>query len=508
MTTAPVRLVAGLGAGAVALVSLTWVTTTGSVAATVCTPTVAQPTLDVEPGPVQVGATLRVSGAGWCHPVDGGSRVAIKLDEGAYSHLTADLHPNRTIWALVDADPTDGTFTYDLQLPDGTLAGSEPAFTSGSHSLRALSGSLKPGDTVRSARSTADFVVGEHRPTGVPAPVDGADLTVATGKAVTAKVAEARVTVAVAGGAEGDWVFLSLLAPDGSPRYPWRDAWHRLDADGRVAVGMGEDRVSGAFRLVVQDGNVGRVGELVGWSKVAFPEKKGTTPGTKNPSTRKTDRKTTKKKPAKPVTRKTGTRGTTPGPGTPVAAPPARRAVPLSPVPQVAIPALPDQAPGKGKDPLKAASPQVPGSPIGRWSGFWDADELPSEVDGTELVVAAEASDRVHVHVHDATSSVAAGWVRNDADGRVRLDVGELPTGRYRFALQEGDGDYLGWASVEVPPDGSPVAGSELRGSALAGVFGTKDDPAFSGTDTWLAGMGVVLLAGVGLGTARRKAKA
>lgn len=496
MNPRTVRTTARVGAGAVAVAALCWVTSTGAMAATVCTPTTDRPTLEVEPGPVAIGSTVKVTGAGWCNELDGGSRVAIKLDDGAYSHLDDVLHPNRTIWALVDADPADGSFSYDLQLPDGTDETSEPAFVEGSHFLRALTGSIKDGDPVRTVRSATDFAVGAHRPSGVPDPVDSSDLTEETGRAVTAAVAKGRLKVDVAGGEKGDWVFLSVLTEDGSPRYPWLGAWHQLDADGRVEVGEGDEPVHGAHRLVVQDGNAGHVGDLVGWTDVEFSAKK--------PTKATTPKKTTKNK----KTAKKPTATPTPVPVSRTLTPVTRVPLPtVTPEPEASLPKkAPKEAPKEGTKPTAVAEPQPPASPVRRWSGFWEADELPAEVSGDELVVSAGASETVHVHVHDATSSVAAGWVKTDADGRVRLDVGELPPGRYRFALQQGDEDYLGWAALEVPEEGdmTTTGRKSTIGSLVAAASGDDDG---SGPDGWLAGMGLMLLVGVGLGTvSRRKA--
>ena len=41
-----------------------------------------------------------MSGTGWCHPTDGGSRIGIKIDDGAISHLDTAVHANQTIWAI------------------------------------------------------------------------------------------------------------------------------------------------------------------------------------------------------------------------------------------------------------------------------------------------------------------------------------------------------------------------------------------------------------------------
>jgi len=113
----------------------------------------------------ELGGQLAISGTGWTHPDGTGSSIGIKIDEGAYSRPDgATVHANATIWAIVDANP-DGTFSTTIDLPDGTTTapgGSLPALAAGgSHTLRLLTGSLKPGDTPRTLASTEFTVVGD-----------------------------------------------------------------------------------------------------------------------------------------------------------------------------------------------------------------------------------------------------------------------------------------------------------------------------------------------------------
>ncbi|MFT3971208.1 MAG: hypothetical protein QM695_13265 [Micropruina sp.] len=118
-------------------------------------------TVGVSPASVGLGGVLRVTGSGFCHPAGGGSVVGIKIDDGAFSRLDSSVHANRTIWAIVPAG-ADGTFDVQLQLPDGTDAGtngSTPALTAGARTLRFLTGSLRTGDQTRSL-STGFTVVG------------------------------------------------------------------------------------------------------------------------------------------------------------------------------------------------------------------------------------------------------------------------------------------------------------------------------------------------------------
>ena len=94
------------------------------------------------------GNSFSISGSGWSHPtLASGSRIAIKIDEGAYSRVSGILNGNATIWAIVDAD-VDGNFSTTITLPSGGTSGthgSSPAFPTGDHTLRFLSGSLHPG---------------------------------------------------------------------------------------------------------------------------------------------------------------------------------------------------------------------------------------------------------------------------------------------------------------------------------------------------------------------------
>ncbi|MGO1316900.1 MAG: hypothetical protein ACTMIR_07685, partial [Cellulomonadaceae bacterium] len=136
----------------------------------------AQASVTVAPS-AQIGGTLRVTGAGFVHP-DGeqGSRIAIKIDDGAYSRLDSTLHQNRTIWWIAEADEY-GNVDIDMPLPNGLTedsaadgtSGSSPAFTAGTYTLRLLTGSLLAGDQSRTVQS-GPFTVAAGQPDPV-APV-------------------------------------------------------------------------------------------------------------------------------------------------------------------------------------------------------------------------------------------------------------------------------------------------------------------------------------------------
>ncbi|MFY1634979.1 hypothetical protein ACN27F_17190 [Solwaraspora sp. WMMB335] len=119
-------------------------------------------------GSAVIGGTLRLQGTGWCHPTDGGSIIAVKIDDGAYSHLPGQgPNANLTVWQVVEAG-ADGTFDVNIQLP--TASNSTPEFTTGSYTLRLLSGSLKAGDNIRSVETDSFTVTAAGSPGGSPTP--------------------------------------------------------------------------------------------------------------------------------------------------------------------------------------------------------------------------------------------------------------------------------------------------------------------------------------------------
>ncbi|MCW5954420.1 MAG: hypothetical protein KIT69_19385, partial [Propionibacteriaceae bacterium] len=121
----------------------------------------------------QIGGTIRVTGEGFVHPNGTeGSRIAIKINDGAYSRVDASLHQNQTIWWIADADEY-GNFSIDMPLPNGTSADDEEAGTLGSnpvllpgdgYTLRFLTGSLKSGDLSRTLQSAPFSVTAASEP--------------------------------------------------------------------------------------------------------------------------------------------------------------------------------------------------------------------------------------------------------------------------------------------------------------------------------------------------------
>ncbi len=428
----------------------------------VCKPTSAAATVTIDTPEVAPGGVLTISGTGWCNPAGGGSKLGVKIDEGAISHLDGSVHSNRTIWALVQAEHADGTFTADLQLPDGTTATSIPALGNGSHTLRLLSGSLLPGDTVRTVKSDT-FVIGDYRPNGLPDPLDPKRLTRSDRSGLVSRVDKRTLTVRLPRAAEGDWVFLGGYAADGSPRYPWSDTWFRLDATRTITTRIPKDAPAGRIRLVAQSGNRSDFGALVGWAPVTL---RAEAPG---PDDESGD-----------TEQSTPTGVLTPGLSTPA------QAADLLPPPADA-PVLEPAAPAKNYVEV----------------GLLDEHDATGSLEGSLLRVTlphTEAGAQVHVRGY-GTEQFPVGWAVLDPERRVILDLARLPAGSYRFTFTTGTGEVLGWVGTTWGPDGTPQPGS----SSPRPVAETPQTPmaASAGQVGWsdaaLVALGLLILAGSGL---------
>lgn len=425
-----------------------------------CVPSSPEPVVIVAES-ASIGGTLSVSGTGWCHPGEagGGSRIAIKIDEGQYKHLTGDVHSNLTIWAIVDADHETGDWTTELQLPDGTGSTSVPAFVEGSHTLRLLTGSLKDGDASRTLRS-APFVVGEYSPGATPEPLDieGGALTEANRNGVTveqrATPAPGSWVVTVPGAAEGEWVFVNAYAGSSS-RTPFPD-WHRIGAGGELVLSLAHAALTpGELRVTVQTGERSRSGELIGWTTVV---------------------------------------------------------VAADPPPRVEIPALVTPA-AQARGPVRlapsAAAPlAIPAAPVKRSSQLnaSNAGAVVGSVAGgvaTLTVSDREAGEWVYAYVYTGSEARAIGWIQLDDERRIRIDVGELPEGNHKVALIGADGSLIGWASaatgvVTVAELSREDPDQVVEDSAQAGAIPTIPSEQGWISDLLLAGGAVLLLVAAG----------
>ncbi|MFT4286579.1 hypothetical protein [Nocardioides sp.] len=430
-----------------------------------CVPTSTTTTVTVDTPTVSLGGTVVVSGAGWCHPTGGGSKIGVKIDDGAISHLDDSVHTNRTIWAIVQADHHNGTFTASIQLPDGTTNTSTPALTEGAHTLRFLSGSLRTDDKVRTL--SADFVIGAYRPNGTPDPLAKHDLRKKDRHGVTAKLVAggAKVRVTVPGAAKGDWIFLSTYDEDGSPSYPWDDRWFRADGHGRVTVPVRKKAPTGEVKLVAQSGAQGHLGELLGWAPVTLR--------------------------AVPTTATSVTTTT---------------AETVLVVPAVVTPVV------------SLVAPQPPAASYDAL-GALPAGEVSAKLKGTvaTLTVPGNAGAKVFVTVYGPIGVLPAGWVTLDDAGRARVDLRLLGTGDFRLAVQDTAGRLLGYAGATVAVD-EPVAPAAEE-SDIPAITPTPEPtpepepvrltaasaPLVGAADGWLLGLGAVVLAGTGLLLRRRR---
>ncbi|KHL14196.1 hypothetical protein CLV56_2566 [Mumia flava] len=474
----------------------------------VCVPTTPEPTVTLADDAVDLGEPLSVTGTGWCHPASGGSVIAIKIDDGAYSRLDSTLHVNRTIWAIVEADPDDGTFAVDLDLPNGTtsgVSGSTPAFPTGAHTLRLLTGSLADGDASRTLQSAA-FTVGRYRPTGVPDPLDARSELVGSSRGgVEASRSPRAVQVTVPGRGAGDWVYLSAYAADGSPRLVWGERWFRTDANGAIRAPLSADALAaGTYQLVAQSGARDEVGTLLGWAPLRIPAGaaddldedepghgdggsgggSGAGPGGSSGG-------------ASGDGSGSGGSGSHPGPG--VSSPPG--GTPWTSVPTTTAATT---------TPMPTSTPSAP---FPDDAGFTarNAGDLEAVRDGTLITVTvAEAEPGAWIYLYAYSEPIGVGWIQLDQDRSFTVDVAALPAGDHTLAVLDAAGALVGWTPVSVPGVADPVGlapAATPTEVTLAPVAAAPSEPWLAPAD-WvllLAGALVLVLAGAARLSLRRR---
>ncbi|MDO4909360.1 MAG: hypothetical protein Q3962_05875 [Corynebacterium sp.] len=241
-----------------------------------CVPSVSTPEVGVGDSLNEDG-TLTVWGKGFCNPSLGGAKVAIKIDEGKISRLNEDLSSNTTIWAIVRGNDENGDWSINMTIPDGTTNlpnGSTPAFDrSTTHTLRFLSGSLQDNDPIISlpkrGSQPISFSAGAYKPSGAPDPLDYKENLVGSAQnGVNIDLTDdKKIIVDVPNAEAGDWVYPSIYIADGSVRYPWGGDWYQLDDNKNITLpGDGVSLPNGKLKFVVQNGNKGHLGELMGWT--------------------------------------------------------------------------------------------------------------------------------------------------------------------------------------------------------------------------------------------------
>lgn len=249
-----------------------------------CTNTTPKP--EVKAAATAENGKVKISGTGFCNAETGGARVAFKYNAGQVTRSDGK-YDNATIWHVEQADPNNGTFDFEMDLP--TPATSKDVLKEGEHSIQVLSGSLKENDPVFTAR--LPFVIGEYRPSVPPEPVHyEEDIPVGTEHDLKITESNNSLRVTVNGGKKDDWIFATTYIADGSPRLPWGNYWARLNDKGEVVLPL--DTVNGRqvripegkVKLVIQSGNQDDKNKVLGWDW--WEPKKPSTNTPNGPATR------------------------------------------------------------------------------------------------------------------------------------------------------------------------------------------------------------------------------
>ncbi|MDR1237027.1 MAG: hypothetical protein LBK28_02175 [Propionibacteriaceae bacterium] len=374
-------------------------------------------------GPVfSHGQTIQVRGSGWCakDPLDGGSIIAVKIDDGAYSHPPNELiHSNPQVWALIEVDSADGSFVGEVTLPTaGSGPGAAtPAFTQGVHSLRLLTGSIKADDVIRTV-GVGPFTVGDYRPNGVPSPLEAEEqLTADSRGGLVVTRSDSAITAELPGAQADDWVFLTVYTEDGSVRYPWAATWFQADATGVVSAALADVTLPvGKLKLTAQAPD----SSLLGWAELLV---ESTTDGDDS---------------AKIYTRPTLS-----------LMPRSAQQPTLLNLPPATIPA----APVADLDELTEANA---GGLRGSTQGTVLTLTLPSRI---------KAGDWVFLYVYPGR--IAVGWVQTDSKLKVRLDLSLLGAGDYKIVALDTAGALIGWTGALIGGGQAALPAEEPAAAAL-----------------------------------------
>lgn len=438
-----------------------------------------------------VGGTIRLTGKNWCNLVGGGSLIAIKINDGAYSHrptATAQLFDanlgqevgdcpagacasNKTIWYTIEADDHG---SFDVAIPLPTRADSVPAFGEGSYTLRIMTRTLsadpyyqgKRPDPSRTMKSPEFTVVAEGvplenvkpgRPSAAPDPLHATDdLTDAARRGVTVEQQAKRWVVTIPAAKPGDWVYVNVY--DGqSPRFPWNSTWFEVDAKQQVSLPLaGASLPTGSNKLSVQD----RRGASLGWTTVT------------------------------------------------VAAKPVATIRPITTI---------SRMPGAAQ--LGQARPEsTPKQPVAGYVDLTEANtgQLTGTETGGKLTITMPSVDGghwVYPFLYTETGRVVGtDWVQVGTDHTITVTIGKLPDGIHKLALVDAKGELVGWVTANGPsalpaapgaPDatgtGEPVTVPAGPTPAEAGPGAAA--PAGDGSMTLiLLGLAVLVLAGSATG--------
>jgi hypothetical protein len=248
----------------------------------------------------------------------------------------------------------------------------------------------------------------------------------------------------------------------------------------------------GTTKLAVQSGDLGRVGQVLGWAYL-----------------------------------------TVAAPAVPSTPTPAPAAVPAAAAPAATTTGRPVITTTAA---TTSAPTTVPAAPVADGTGLTEqnAGRVSGAQEGTVVTLTLPGvTPGAWVYLYAYSEPTAVGWVQVDAHRQVKVDVGLLPAGEHKIAVLDAAGTLVGWTGATVaeavvatvadePGTGSGSgsaddAGSGADGAAVtagsadggaAEVGAAPDAGGLSATDGWLIGGGLVLLlAGVGGGLALRRRK-
>ena len=242
------------------------------------------PKLKIENPTVEPGGKLHITGSGWCNPDDKRvSKIGVKIDDGSVSHNDATkVNSNRTIWAIVEPDAKTGNIDTYIDLPTAEntgLSGEELAkVTSGEHTLRLLTGSLRKGDRHGTYGGpegdggvNTKFVIGDYKPGADPASVPASQLGEGDRHGVSVKHNGNQLTVKVPEAEPGTWVKVTPYLGD-SAQLARASKWVQLDQNRTVSYTMSGELPAADYRIVVQSGNQGENGKVLGWAPLHVAE--------------------------------------------------------------------------------------------------------------------------------------------------------------------------------------------------------------------------------------------
>ena len=242
------------------------------------------PKLKIENPNVEPGGKLHITGSGWCNPDDKRvSKIGLKIDDGSVSHNDATkVNSNRTIWAIVEPDAKTGNIDTYIDLPTAEntgLSGEELAkVTSGEHTLRLLTGSLRKGDRHGTYGGpegdggvNTKFVIGDYKPGADPASVPASQLGEGDRHGVSVEHNGKQLTVRVPEAEPGTWVKVTPYLGD-SAQLARASKWVQLDQNRTVSYTMSGELPAADYRIVVQSGNQGENGKVLGWAPLHVAE--------------------------------------------------------------------------------------------------------------------------------------------------------------------------------------------------------------------------------------------